>query len=148
VPSLSPRVLVAGSSDAERGARADRLARFFRVPHLSVCEVIRDHAAPSAKDAPVLRVVAARLVDSPGYVIDAAPRTLAEAAAVDGLLASLAVPADLVVHLRSDEPPGVVIGYYQARGTLAQFLPGTDDEAIVASVKRALLNRKARAVHP
>jgi hypothetical protein len=67
---------------------------------------------------------------------------------VAGLLASLTVPADLMVHPRSDEPPGAVVGYHQARGTLAQFLPGTDDEAIVASVKRALLNRKARAVHP
>jgi adenylate kinase family enzyme len=142
-------VLVAGSSDADRGARADRLARFFRVPHISVGEVLRDHAVPGGGDAPGLRVIAARLGDSPGYIIDSDPRTLAEAAAFDGLLASLTVPADLVVHLRSDKPTtDSVVGYYQARGTLAEFPPDTDDETIVASVRRAVFDRTARAMRP
>jgi len=152
VPPLSPRVLMAGSSDADRGARAHRLARFFRVPHLCVGEALRDPAAPAADEAlvrPILRVIAARLGGSPGYVIDSAPLTLAEAAAVDGLLASLGVPADLVVHLRSDEPQTeTVVGYYQARGTLAEFPPDTDDETIAARVERAVLNRTAEAVRP
>lgn len=131
-----PRVVVVGASGAMRGARAAGLARHFGVPHLSVPDVPRDH----------IGLIADQLGGATGYVLDGSPRSLSQVACVDGLLASLAVPADLVVHLRSrdtaDEPgSAAAIGYYEARGVLFGFAPDGDEEEILVAVEAAVRER-------
>ena len=123
---LPPRVVVVGCSDDERVSRATRLARAFRVPRLQ----FEDAAAVSERQ---------------GYVIDGPPES------EDGLAAMLALPADLVVHLR---PPGGrddsgmcrVLDYYEARGVVQAFPPDAEDEDIIVAIEAAVRVSRPGAV--
>jgi hypothetical protein len=117
--------VVVGRPDDERTSRASRLARALRVPHLSF---------ESSEDEP------GDPATGQGYVIDGYPDS------VDALQAMLALPADLVVHLRppggsQDSEPGRVLEYCEARGVLAGFPPDADDEDIIIAVEAAVRMR-------
>jgi hypothetical protein len=113
---------VVGCSDDERATRAARLARAFHVPHL------RLGATPTVGD-------------SPGYVIEGCPDT------AEGMQALLALPADLVVHMRpyggsdDDAELGRVLDYYEARGVLVAFPPVAEDEEIIIAIEAAVRGR-------
>jgi hypothetical protein len=122
VSSVPPRVVVVGSPDDERTGRASRLAREFRVPHLA----FEDATGPFDSDQ--------------GYVIDGFPDS------VDRLQGLLALPTDLVVHLRPpggdpDSEPARVLAYYEARGVVVGFPPDADDEDIIIAVEAAVRMR-------
>jgi hypothetical protein len=118
---------VVGCPDDERVSRATRLARAFRVPRLP----FEDAAGVSERQ---------------GYVIDGPPES------EDGLAALLALPADLVVHLR---PPGGrddsgmcrVLDYYEARGVVHAFPPDAEDEDIIVAIEAAVRGRAGSSAH-
>ncbi|MFE1776059.1 hypothetical protein [Streptomyces sp. NPDC059008] len=129
--AAAPRVVVIGASEGVRIARAARLAGHYRVPRLPAVDVLIGRQPPPAG----------------GYVIDGAPQLLDRVAGVGGLLPALAF-ADLVVVLRTAECNGTgeacrVLRYYEARGVLAAFPPGTPDGEIIVAVDAALRGRTA-----
>ncbi|MFG2286735.1 hypothetical protein ACGFOU_11850 [Streptomyces sp. NPDC048595] len=129
--AAAPRVVVIGASEGVRITRAARLAGHYGVARLPAVDVlIRRQPLPAE-----------------GYVIDGAPQLLDRVAGVGGLLPALAF-ADLVVVLHGAEWNGTdeacrVLRYYDARGVLAAFPPGTPDDEIIMAVDAALRARTA-----
>lgn len=118
---VPPRVVVVGCCDDERVSRAVTLARVFRVPRLR----LEDIATVDGRQ---------------GYVIDVRPDS------ADMMQELLALPADLVVHLRPsgshyDPEPGRVLDYYEARGVLLAFPPDAEDEDIIVAIEAAVRGR-------
>jgi hypothetical protein len=118
---------VVGRPDDERASRATRLARAFRVPRLR----FEDAAGVSERQ---------------GYVIDGRPES------EDGLAALLALPADLVVHLRPSgecDNSGVcrVLDYYEARGVVHAFPLDAEDEDIIVAIEAAVRGRAGSSAH-
>jgi adenylate kinase len=116
------RILLLGPPGAGKGTQAQRLAARLQVPHLSTGEMLREARASGSElgrraaqymdagqlvpDALVTEMVAARLARddcASGCLLDGFPRTLAQAVALDELLAARATPLDLVLEIRVPE---------------------------------------------
>jgi adenylate kinase len=111
------RLVLVGAPGCGKGTQADLLSERFAVPKISSGELFRAHAAADADlkrrldagklvpDEEAVAVVAARLarpdaVD--GFVLDGFPRTLAQAQALDTLLAVDSITPDAVIEFRVD----------------------------------------------
>ncbi|MCE4944155.1 MULTISPECIES: hypothetical protein [Streptomyces] len=129
--AVAPRVVVIGTGEGARIARAARLAGHYGVSRLSAVDVlIRRQPLPAE-----------------GYVIDGAPQLLDRVARFGGPLPAPAF-ADLVVHLREAGQDGTgdasrVIRYYEARGVLVGFRPDVPDAEIIVAIDAALRGRTA-----
>jgi adenylate kinase len=116
------RILFLGPPGAGKGTQAQRLIERLRVPHLSSGEMLRQARAQGSDlgrqagayldagqlvpDALVLGLLAERLTQADcvtGCLLDGFPRTVAQAEALDELLASRGTPLDLVLELRVPE---------------------------------------------
>jgi adenylate kinase len=121
VEQLDRAVIFLGPPGAGKGTQAKELARFFRVPHLSTGDMLRENIAqgtplgiqaePIMKrgelvpDSLVLKMVAHR-IEQPdcmhGFVFDGFPRTVAQAQYLMILLRQNGYKPALVVHFVID----------------------------------------------
>ena len=140
------RLVLLGAPGSGKGTQAARLREHFQVPHISTGELLRAEVAAGSPLGREAQAVMARgeLVSDAillgmledrfsrpdtanGFILDGYPRNLAQADALDALLARLGQPVDLAVQLdvgtelliqrlagraqaegRSDDSPGAV----------------------------------------
>jgi len=180
------RVVFIGPPGAGKGTQAERMLAAYALAHLSTGDMLR--AARDAKtevglkadqymstgqlvpDEIIVAIIAQRL-QAPdcgsGYLLDGFPRTIAQAEALDRMLAGKGTPLDVVLELqvpeeelfrrlagrgRADDKPEVIrqrlvayrqqteplLDYYRKQGLLKAILGlGTVDE-IFARIKEVL----------
>jgi adenylate kinase len=116
------RIVFIGPPGAGKGTQAERLVETYRLAHLSTGDMLR--AARDAKtelgqkaeqymsagalvpDEVIIGLIEQRLQQADcagGYLLDGFPRTIAQAEALDKLLAGQATPLDVVLELRVPE---------------------------------------------
>jgi adenylate kinase len=116
------RIVFIGPPGAGKGTQAERLVATYHLAHLSTGDMLR--AARDAKtevgqkaekymaagelvpDDIILAIVAERLRQpdcQDGYLLDGFPRTIAQAQALDTMLAEAATPLDVVLELQVPE---------------------------------------------
>ncbi len=116
------RIVFIGPPGAGKGTQAERLVQTYQIAHLSTGDMLR--AARTAQtevgrkadqymsggqlvpDEIILRIIAERLEQPEcraGYLLDGFPRTIAQAEALDGMLAGQNTPLDMVLELRVSE---------------------------------------------
>lgn len=116
------RIVFLGPPGAGKGTQSERLAEELGVAHLSTGEMLRaarvrrtelgllvaDYLdnGQLAPDQVVLDIVADRTLEDdckPGCIFDGFPRTIAQAEALDRLLAQRRTPLDMVIELVIDQ---------------------------------------------
>lgn len=126
------RLVILGAPGSGKGTQAARLREHLQVPHVSTGELLR--AAVTAgtalglqaksvmesgglvSDDIVLGMLEERLLQSDtgnGFILDGYPRNLAQARALDGLLARIKQPADIAVQL--DVPQELLVDRLSSR---------------------------------
>lgn len=112
------RLVLLGAPGSGKGTQAERLAARLAIPAISTGEMLRAAVAEGAAlgervagimaagelvdDATMGAVVRERLAKQdarPGFILDGYPRTLAQAAALDGILAGRGAELDAVVRI-------------------------------------------------
>ena len=115
------RLVLLGAPGSGKGTQATRLRDHFGVPHISTGELLRAAVKAGSElglrakavmesgalvsDEIVLAILEERLSQGdtgPGYILDGYPRNLAQANALDGLLARLAQPVERAIQLDVD----------------------------------------------
>ena len=116
------RMVFIGPPGAGKGTQAERLVEFYAMAHLSTGDMLR--AARDAKteiglqaekfmskgalvpDEIIVGIIAERLGQQDcrkGYLLDGFPRTIAQAEALDKMLAEKGTPLDVVLELQVPE---------------------------------------------
>ncbi len=116
------RIIFIGPPGAGKGTQAERLVQTYRMAHLSTGDMLR--AARDAKtevglkaeqymskgalvpDEVIVDIIAQRLEQpdcQDGYLLDGFPRTIAQAEALDAMLAKKGTPLDAVLELQVPE---------------------------------------------
>jgi adenylate kinase len=116
------RIVFIGPPGAGKGTQAERIVQSYRLAHLSTGDMLR--AARDARtevglaadkymssgqlvpDDVIVAIIAARLVEPDcrqGYLLDGFPRTIAQAEALDQMLARQGTPLDTVLELAVPE---------------------------------------------
>jgi adenylate kinase len=111
-----------GPPGAGKGTQAERLVKTYKMAHLSTGDMLR--AARDAKtdvgvkaekymsagalvpDEIIIEIIAERLASSDcqdGYLLDGFPRTIAQAEALDKMLAAKGTPLDAILELQVPE---------------------------------------------
>lgn len=131
------RLVLLGAPGSGKGTQAARLREHLQVPHISTGELLRAAVAAGTalgrqakavmesgalvSDEIVLGMLEERLTAGDtgnGFILDGYPRNLAQANALDALLARLAQPVDIAVQLDVDAEKLVsrLAGRAQAEG--------------------------------
>jgi adenylate kinase len=116
------RLVLLGPPGAGKGTQAKRIAARYHIPHLSTGDMLREavtadtevgrrakaimEAGQLVPDDVMNRLVAERIAQpdaARGFVLDGFPRTLAQARALDDLLAQRAQRLDAVLELAVDD---------------------------------------------
>jgi adenylate kinase len=116
------RIVFIGPPGAGKGTQAAKMIETYKVAHLSTGDMLR--AARDAKteigvkaeeymsagalvpDEIIIGIIEERLAKpdcQKGYLLDGFPRTIAQAGALDTMLANLGTPLDVVLELRVPE---------------------------------------------
>ena len=116
------RILVLGPQGSGKGTQAQRISAEYGIPHIATGDILR--AAMAAETPLGLRVkpiydvgelvpdelmvdlIRERIADGDaerGFILDGFPRTLAQAEALDDMLAEVDRPLDVVFELQIDE---------------------------------------------
>jgi adenylate kinase len=179
-------LVLLGPPGSGKGTQAERLTQAYQIPAISTGEILRAQRLAGTRlgrqarafmdrgelvpDDVVIGIIGHRL-DEPdtqtGFILDGFPRTVAQAQALDTLLAQLERPIDAVVYLeigrqalldrlghrhRSDDRPEIVahridvyleqtaplIDYYRERGTLRAIDADQTEEVVFASITSRL----------
>lgn len=120
------RLVLLGAPGSGKGTQATRLKEHLQVPHISTGDLLRAEVAAGSKlglaakqvmdrgnlvsDEILLGMLEARLArpdTANGFILDGYPRNLAQAAALDGLLARIGQPMDFAVQLAV--PTGLLV---------------------------------------
>ena len=115
------RVIFLGPPGAGKGTQARRLHERFGLEQISSGDILRDniahgtelgkqaegymHAGQLVPDALVIEMIEHELERAPdGFVLDGFPRTVAQAEALDALLARRGTPLEAAVYFKGDRP--------------------------------------------
>ena len=115
------RIVLLGAPGSGKGTQAQRLAERLGIPQISTGDLLRAAVARGTElglkakaamdggllvdDGLVLGMIRERLAEPDthgGFILDGFPRNLVQAAALDGLLAELKQPLDVVVQFEVD----------------------------------------------
>jgi adenylate kinase len=114
------RLLVVGPQGSGKGTQAKRIAAAHGIPHVATGDILRAAVAEGSPlgrrvqpilergdlvpDELMIDLIRERLAGEDGFLLDGFPRTLAQAEALDAMLAELGKPLDAVLLLEvSDE---------------------------------------------
>ncbi|WP_043692085.1 adenylate kinase [Luteibacter sp. 9133] len=126
------RLVLFGAPGSGKGTQATRLKERLGVPHISTGDLLRGEikagtelglkakglmdAGQLLPDDIMLGIIEHRLGEpdaGPGFILDGYPRNLAQADALDAVLARIGQPLDVVVKL--DVPDAAIIGRCEVR---------------------------------
>lgn len=126
------RLVLFGAPGSGKGTQATRLKERLGVPHISTGDLLRGEIKEGTElglkakglmdqgillpDDIMLGIIEHRLSQpdaKPGFILDGYPRNLAQAAALDDVLARIGQPLDVVVKL--DVPDQAIIGRCEVR---------------------------------
>ncbi len=112
------RLVFIGPPGAGKGTQAERLIETYAMAHLSTGDMLRAardaqtevgkeaekymSAGELVPDDTIIRIIRERLEEADcqkGYLLDGYPRTIAQAEALDGMLAEKGTPLDVVLEL-------------------------------------------------
>ena len=109
------RILILGPQGSGKGTQAKRIAAAHGIAHVSTGDILRAAVAEETelgnRVAPILErgdlvpdelmidLIRERLEHEDGFVLDGFPRTLAQAEALDSMLAGIGKPLDVVLLL-------------------------------------------------
>jgi len=132
------RLILLGPPGAGKGTQAARLTEKFKIPQLSTGDMLRAavkagtpvgmqakavmDAGGLVSDEIVCGIISDRIEEadaSNGFILDGFPRTVAQAKALDELLAKKAMDLDAIVELKVDENALLVRIEKRAAETLA-----------------------------
>ena len=115
-PLVPPNVLLLGIQGSGKGTQAKRIASEYDSPHVATGDILRkaiEDGTPLGKqvedilargelvpDATMIDLIRERLTDTEGFVLDGFPRTMAQAEALDDMLAEINRPLDVVFVLQ------------------------------------------------
>ncbi|HBH25910.1 MAG TPA: adenylate kinase [Rhodospirillaceae bacterium] len=157
-------IILFGAPGAGKGTQGARLAAERRLPLLSTGDMLRAEVAAASPlgqeiqhildagdlvpDVTIIEVIAARLAETDcehGFILDGFPRTLAQAVALDDMLAHMARSVDHVLVLEVDEPTltARIAGRAAESGG-----PRTDDSAEIAAKRLAIYHAQSAPVVP
>lgn len=113
------RLILLGPPGAGKGTQAVKIQKQYQIPQLSTGDMLREAVASESElgnqvksmmesgslvpDETMVAMIKERISQSDcdnGYILDGFPRTVAQAEALDELLAELGQPLDAVVELR------------------------------------------------
>ncbi len=113
---MPPNILLLGIQGSGKGTQAKRIAAEYDSPHVATGDILRkaiEDGTPLGKqvedilargelvpDATMIELIRERLTDSDGFVLDGFPRTMAQAEALDDMLAEINRPLDVVFVLQ------------------------------------------------
>ena len=108
--------MLLGIQGSGKGTQAKRIAAEYDSPHVATGDILRkavEDGTPLGKqvegilergelvpDATMIELIRERLTDSAGFVLDGFPRTMAQAEALDDMLAEIGRPLDVVFVLQ------------------------------------------------
>lgn len=162
------RLILLGPPGAGKGTQAIRLVQKHGIPQLSTGDMLRAAVAAETpvglqakavmesgglvSDAIVIGIVADRIEEADaknGFILDGFPRTVAQAEALDAMLAEKGLKLDAVVELVVDQGALVHRIVKRAEETAAAGLPvRKDDDPEVFKTRLAAYNRDTAVVAP
>ncbi len=162
------RLILLGPPGAGKGTQAERLVREHGIPQLSTGDMLRAAVAAGTpiglqakavmesgglvSDAIVVGIIADRIGQEDarkGFILDGFPRTVAQAEALDTMLASKGLKLDHVIDLVVDETKLVDRILKRAADAQAAGQPvRKDDDPEVFKTRLAAYHRDTAAVRP
>jgi len=113
------RILLMGPPGAGKGAQAERISGYCKIPHIATGDIFREairagtdlgrqaksylDAGELVPDAVTIGIVRERLQEpdcTPGFLLDGFPRTIPQAEALERLLDDLSMRLDLVLNIK------------------------------------------------
>lgn len=153
-----PRIILMGPPGAGKGTQGEVLASEWQVPKIAPGDIFRAEISQGTElglkvksysdagrlvpDAVVIEVIESRLKQDDtqtGWILDGFPRTVAQAEALDLLLAEIAQPYDSVINL--DVPDQILLERLKAR---AIEQGRTDDNEDIIKNRLEEYNAKTR----
>jgi adenylate kinase len=162
------RLILLGPPGAGKGTQAQRLVKVLNIPQLSTGEMLRAAVAAGApiglrakavmdsgalvSDDIVVDIINDR-IEQPdakrGFILDGFPRTLAQARALEALLAAKGLRLDAAIELTADPPKLVARIVRRAQEANAAGLPvRKDDDPEVFKSRLMAYERDTAAVTP
>ena len=108
--------MLLGIQGSGKGTQAKRIAAEYDSPHVATGDILRKAVEDETQlgrqvegilergelvpDATMIELIRERLTDSDGFVLDGFPRTMAQAEALDDMLAEIGRPLDVVFVLQ------------------------------------------------
>ncbi len=112
------RLVLLGPPGAGKGTQAELILKYFKIPHISTGDILREHIKNNTAlgqkvkeytdsgrlvpDDIILEIVQDRISKddcSNGFLFDGFPRTIAQAEALDSILAEKGIELDFVINL-------------------------------------------------
>jgi adenylate kinase len=162
------RIILLGPPGAGKGTQAQRLASRHGIPQLSTGDMLRAAVAAGTpvglkakavmdsgqlvSDDIVVGIVAERIEEPDarkGFILDGFPRTVAQAEALEKMLAGKGLELDAVIELRVDQGKLVERIVRRAAETKARGEPvRKDDDPVVFKTRLAAYNDETAVVVP